>query len=87
LFRFYQQVIALRKSEKALQYGTIRMYAKEGVVYLIRDCRGSRLVTMLNNTDTEKSVSLQEDYEVLLCTEEMEKNVLRPFSGCICRLV
>jgi glycosidase len=87
LFHFYQQIIALRKTAKALQYGTIRMYAKEGVFYLVRACGESRLVTVLNNTDQEKMIALQDDFELLIRTEDMEKNVLRPFSGCICRLL
>ena len=87
MFHFYQRIIALRKKEKAQQDETIRMYAKEGVFYLIRVCGENRLATVLNNTDQEKTIALQDDFEPLISTEHMEKNVLKPFSGCICRLL
>jgi glycosidase len=87
LFRFYQQIVALRKNEKALQYGMIDMYAKEGVFYLVRAFGDSRLITVINNTDQDKTVSLRNNFEPLICTESMEKDFLRPFSGCICRVL
>ncbi|MEG6571688.1 glycoside hydrolase family 13 protein [[Clostridium] cellulosi] len=86
LFHFYQKVISLRRNEKALQYGTIRMYAKDDVFYLVRSYKGSRLVTVINNTSQRKAVSLHNDFEVLLGKEDMVKDTLMPYSGCICRL-
>lgn len=88
LFRYYQKLIALRRREKALQYGTIRIREKDGVVYLRRSFEGNVLVTALNNTGEKKMIVLPRGSGILLTSSDREKdgNVLEPYSGCIVRL-
>ena len=86
LFHFYQQIIRIRESEEALQSGTIRIRAENGVLYLQRVFEGSRLVTAINNTERENSISPRAGFQILLSTDCMEGNVLKPYSGCICKM-
>lgn len=87
LFRYYRQVIALRRKEKALQYGTIRIGAKDGLLYLRRAFEASELVTVINNSGQEKKPRLPAGAELLLGTEPTgAADSLKPYSGCICRI-
>lgn len=83
LFSFFKSVIKLRKKEKCLQYGKVKMYAENGVFYLERTYGNEKLIAAINNTDTEREISSLG--EIQISTEKHCENILMPFSGCIYR--
>ena len=58
LFEFYQKLMALRKGQKALQYGTVRFCSAGEVFAMERSCGEDTLVTVVNNTDGEQEFVL-----------------------------
>ncbi len=55
---FYKRCIALRRAHPALQSGGVRLSAQNGVFLLEREGSGERLLTLLNNTDSTRTVQL-----------------------------
>lgn len=58
MFEFYQKLMALRKGQKALQYGTVRFCSAGEVFAMERSCGEDTLVTVVNNTDGEQEFVL-----------------------------
>lgn len=83
LFNFCKKIIELRKNEKCLQYGKVKMYAEDDVFYLERTYGSVKITAVINNTDVEKKIKPLG--EVLLSTEKTSNDKLTPFSGCIYR--
>ncbi len=56
---YYQKLIALRKSRKALQYGSVRFCSQGDVFAMERAFEGERLMTLINNTEKPQAYSLK----------------------------
>ncbi len=87
LFSFYQKLISLRKTRKALQYGTIRFWSTETVFLMERTFEGERLIIAINNTAKPQSCQLPcESGKELLGGEKLGENgelALAPYSSAI----
>lgn len=83
LFEFTKQLVKLRKTMKSLKYGDIQIYAKDEVFYLKRQYEEETLVTILNITQSEKEIELQDNKTYLLSTGDMKNNIILPLTGVI----
>ncbi len=88
LWNFYHAAMMLRRESIALQRGDVRMWAKDDVFYLKRFNSAQTILTVLNNTSSEKEFSLPDGVspEVLLKSGEILNGNLAPFSGAILKL-
>jgi cyclomaltodextrinase / maltogenic alpha-amylase / neopullulanase len=85
LLAFYKRVIAFRKKCKPLQYGTIKMWANDGVFYLERECGHEKVLTVLNRTKEGKNIVLPAGKAMEWVTTEKTADIhtgfLKPFEG------
>lgn len=88
LYKFYKHIILIRKEQKALQYGSITLYAKDDVFFLKRTYEKQVIVTVINNTALPKTISLNcQKAEDILTQTEYEGSLnnlfltMSPYSG------
>ena len=78
-----KKLIQLRKTKQSLKCGKIKLDAKDGVFYLMRQYEKETLVTILNITQSEKEIDLTNNKTYLLSTGETRNNLILPMTGVI----
>lgn len=86
---FYKNIIKIRKSQKSLQYGNIKMSVQDEILYVKRSYNGETVLTVINNTENTKTAdaactcaaNLLSTEPDAACTEQ--NALLPPFSGKI----
>lgn len=99
VFRFYQKLIALRKSEEAMWNGNLQMLLPENETEFcyLRETEDSKLLVLLNYSSEKKELILPEDLDVkdatlLLSNYDREKDLMDrkaflPYEAAIYKMV
>lgn len=60
LYQLYQKLIAIRKEEKALQYGTLRFHSSEKLFVMTRNLETEGILVLVNQTNEEQEYRLHD---------------------------
>ncbi len=63
---FTKQLINIRKDNIALREGKIRLWVKDNVLYLLRKHKTQSVITVINNTDKDKNIEIENGFNPIL---------------------